>query len=256
MIKLGREKAVRVSDVMSTNLIVLDVHMSLGEAAAVLSEHRISGAPVVSGSAKPLGIVSRADLLDPRHQGAQTTVADAMTRVLYAVRPTDPVMAGICDDLVAETADLVALVETLTTDAWAQPTPAAGWSINDTIAHLAFFDGTASLAATDPAAFPAHVAALLAQPDTHQLVLETLEHRCDRALLRFFSHERERMVWIGARRMHFDGICSDDRVARRGLSPRPHRRDAQLDASTRESGEGARSSAERSPRCGGAPGRA
>ena len=95
MIKLGREKAVRVSDVMSTNLIVLDVHMSLGEAAAVLSEHRISGAPVVSGSAKPLGIVSRADLLDPRHQGAQTTVADAMTRVLYAVRPTDPVMAAV-----------------------------------------------------------------------------------------------------------------------------------------------------------------
>ena len=82
MIKLGREKTVRVSDVMSTNLIVLDVHMSFGEAAVVLSEHRISGAPVVSGSAKPIGIVTRADLLDPRHHGAQTTVADAMTRAL------------------------------------------------------------------------------------------------------------------------------------------------------------------------------
>jgi len=95
MIKLGREKTVRVSDVMSTNLIVLDVHMTLGEAAAVLSEHRISGAPVVSGSAKPLGIVSRADLLDPRHQASGTTVDAAMTRVLYAVRPTDPVMAAV-----------------------------------------------------------------------------------------------------------------------------------------------------------------
>lgn len=95
MIKLGRERTVRVSDVMSTNLIVLDVHMSLGEAAAVLSEHRISGAPVVSGSAKPLGIVSHADLLDPRHQGDRTTVEAAMTRVLYAVRPTDPVMAAV-----------------------------------------------------------------------------------------------------------------------------------------------------------------
>lgn len=95
MIKLGRERTARVSDVMSTNLIVVDVHMSLGEAAAVLSEHRISGAPVVSGSAKPLGIVTRADLLDPRHQGAQTTVADAMTRVLYAVRPTDSIMAAV-----------------------------------------------------------------------------------------------------------------------------------------------------------------
>jgi CBS domain-containing protein len=95
MIKLGRERTVRVSDVMSTNLIVLDVHMRLGEAAAVLSERRISGAPVVSGSAKPLGIVSRADLLDPRHQGNETTVEAAMTRVLYAVRPTDPLMAAV-----------------------------------------------------------------------------------------------------------------------------------------------------------------
>jgi CBS domain-containing protein len=80
MIKLAREKTVRVSDVMSTNLIVLDVHMSLGEAAAVLSEHRISGAPVVSGSAKPLGVVSRrrgrAALqdrhLDGRHAGSRS----------------------------------------------------------------------------------------------------------------------------------------------------------------------------------------
>ena len=95
MIKLGREKTVRVSDVMTTNLVVLDVHLTLGEAAAVLAEHRISGAPVVSGSAKPLGIVSRADLLDPRHQGSETTVEAAMTRVLYAVRPTDPVMAAV-----------------------------------------------------------------------------------------------------------------------------------------------------------------
>ncbi len=83
MIKLGREKTVKVSDAMSTNLIVLDVNMSLGEAA------------VVSGSARPLGIVSRADLLDPRHQGAETTVAEAMTRVLYAVRPADSVMAAV-----------------------------------------------------------------------------------------------------------------------------------------------------------------
>jgi CBS domain-containing protein len=95
MIKLGRERSVRVADVMSTNLVVLDVRMLLGEAAAVLAEHRISGAPVVSGSAKPLGIVSRADLLDPRHQGDGITVEAAMTRVLYAVRPTDPVMAAV-----------------------------------------------------------------------------------------------------------------------------------------------------------------
>lgn len=95
MIKLGRERTVRVADVMSTNLIVLDVHMSLGEAAAVLSDRRISGAPVVSGSAKPLGIVSRADLLDRRHQGEEASVEAAMTRVLYAVRPTDPLVAAV-----------------------------------------------------------------------------------------------------------------------------------------------------------------
>ena len=93
MIKLGREKTVRVADVMSRTLVVLDVDMNPAEAAAVLTLHRISGAPVVSGSAKPLGIVTRADLLDPRHQG-ETSLATVMTRVLYAVRKTDSAMAA------------------------------------------------------------------------------------------------------------------------------------------------------------------
>jgi CBS-domain-containing membrane protein len=95
MIKLGRETTVRVGDVMSPRLITVDVSMSPREAAAALAEHRISGAPVVSGSANLVGIVSRADLIDPRHQSGEATLADVMTRVLYAVRTTDPVMAAV-----------------------------------------------------------------------------------------------------------------------------------------------------------------
>jgi CBS-domain-containing membrane protein len=94
MIKLGREKTLRVRDVMSASLFVIEVGMSPAEAAAVLAAHRISGAPVVSGSARPLGIVTRSDLLDPRHQ-AEPTVATVMTRVLYAVRATDPAIAAV-----------------------------------------------------------------------------------------------------------------------------------------------------------------
>lgn len=95
MVKLGRERAVRVADVMTKALVVLDVRMTLAVAAGILAERRISGAPVVSPKGRPLGVVTRADLLDPRHQGPETTVETAMTRVLYAVKEGDPVMVAV-----------------------------------------------------------------------------------------------------------------------------------------------------------------
>jgi predicted transcriptional regulator len=95
MIKLAREKTARVEDVMSKDVVILDVRMTVEVASNVLAERRIGGAPVVGPSGKPVGIVSRADLLDPRHRGPQATVADAMTRVLYAVRPSDALLAAV-----------------------------------------------------------------------------------------------------------------------------------------------------------------
>ncbi|MDT3440188.1 TIGR03084 family metal-binding protein [Pseudofrankia sp. BMG5.37] len=62
---------------------------------------------------------------------------------------------ALCDDLTAETVDLLALLEPLDEDAWLTPTPAAGWNIRDQVTHLAYFDEATALAATDPEAFAA-----------------------------------------------------------------------------------------------------
>lgn len=95
MIKIARERALLVRDVMTTEVFVILAGTLATTAAALLTERRVSGAPVVSTHGKPVGIVSRADLLDPRHHFEGARVEDAMTRVLYAVRPTDPLLAAV-----------------------------------------------------------------------------------------------------------------------------------------------------------------
>jgi uncharacterized protein (TIGR03084 family) len=74
--------------------------------------------------------------------------------------PTD--IAPILTDLRAEHADLDAMVTgaDLTT-----PTPAAGWTIGDTLAHLWFFDRDATTALTDPERFVAGLDAIAKDPE-------------------------------------------------------------------------------------------
>jgi uncharacterized protein (TIGR03084 family) len=62
-------------------------------------------------------------------------------------------MAALVADLAAESADLTRMLVPLAPSDWELPTPAAGWAIRDQVSHLAFFDETATLAATDPARF-------------------------------------------------------------------------------------------------------
>jgi len=56
-------------------------------------------------------------------------------------------------DLGAESAELDLLVGGLAGDGWAMPTPAEWWTIAHQIAHLAWTDEAATLAATDPPGF-------------------------------------------------------------------------------------------------------
>jgi uncharacterized protein (TIGR03084 family) len=60
-------------------------------------------------------------------------------------------------DLVAEQESLDSLVASITDDQWHLDTPSLGWDVADQIGHLAFFDGTAAVAMTDPEAFRASV---------------------------------------------------------------------------------------------------
>jgi len=71
-------------------------------------------------------------------------------------------LAPLIEDLAAETAVLDALLADLSPAQWRLATPAAGWSIADQVSHLAFFDETALLAATDPDRFRRAAAELLA----------------------------------------------------------------------------------------------
>jgi uncharacterized protein (TIGR03084 family) len=72
-------------------------------------------------------------------------------------------MAALVADLAAESADLTAMLAPLAPADWERPTPAAGWAIRDQVSHLAFFDETAALAATDPDRFRREAEQLMAR---------------------------------------------------------------------------------------------
>ena len=74
----------------------------------------------------------------------------------------DTTYSALLDDLVAEEADLDALVAPLDEAGWRTPTPAAGWDVRDSVAHLAYSEDLASAAALDRAAFDARLAELAA----------------------------------------------------------------------------------------------
>jgi uncharacterized protein (TIGR03084 family) len=64
-------------------------------------------------------------------------------------------------DLQAEQSALDRIVAPLNPTAWLLPTPSAGWSVADQIGHLAYFDGSAAQAITDPEGFAGEVRALV-----------------------------------------------------------------------------------------------
>ncbi|WP_320067749.1 TIGR03084 family metal-binding protein [Micromonospora sp. RTGN7] len=75
-------------------------------------------------------------------------------------------------DLTDESAQLDDLVGALPPDDWARSTPAPGWTVGHQIAHLAWTDHVALLAATDPDAF---LASVTSAPDPTRLVEDGAE---------------------------------------------------------------------------------
>ncbi|HEX2175623.1 MAG TPA: TIGR03084 family metal-binding protein [Nocardioidaceae bacterium] len=71
----------------------------------------------------------------------------------------------VIDDLAAETAEIDAMVARLDAAGWRTATPAKGWTVAHQIAHLAWTDEAALLAATDPDAFGRHLHEALADPE-------------------------------------------------------------------------------------------
>jgi uncharacterized protein (TIGR03084 family) len=76
-------------------------------------------------------------------------------------------LPGLLEDLEAESADLDARVAPLDARDWSRVTPAPGWTIGHQIAHLAWTDQAALLAASDEVAFYAAVAESLGDDPEH-----------------------------------------------------------------------------------------
>ena len=73
-------------------------------------------------------------------------------------------LSDVLADLAAESDELDRLVAELPAENWSTPTPSPGWSIAHQIAHLAWTDRAAELAATDPDGFAGHLQEALADP--------------------------------------------------------------------------------------------
>lgn len=65
-------------------------------------------------------------------------------------------VSEVLDDLIDEQEALDRIVAELDDEQFATPTPSPRWSVADQLGHLAFFDTTAALAISDPAAFGDH----------------------------------------------------------------------------------------------------
>ena len=93
----------RVRDVMRTDPVTVQRDTPAQEIARLMSHHRVSAVPVITGVSKVVGVVSEADLLQSktdRHQfpGARShsgdTAADLMTAPAITIQPDAPLAAA------------------------------------------------------------------------------------------------------------------------------------------------------------------
>lgn len=87
----ARERAalrIPVRLVMTTNVVTTSDNADLHEAARLLSEHRISGMPVVDDQNRVIGVISEADLLMLAGMQAGHTFRDILHRILREPVPS------------------------------------------------------------------------------------------------------------------------------------------------------------------------
>jgi CBS domain-containing protein len=80
------------ADLMMPNPMSIRADATVREATAVLTDHGYSAAPVIDEAGRPLGVVSRADILVHERQrpAEEALVQDIMTPAVFSVEPQTP----------------------------------------------------------------------------------------------------------------------------------------------------------------------
>ena len=100
---IERLLGLRVSDVMSSNVVQVNQDDRMSEAAAILDRHDVSGAPVVDDQGRCVGILSSSDFVlrsanavDQTVEGQEVLhkdhVSDHMSEVVESVSPDSSIM--------------------------------------------------------------------------------------------------------------------------------------------------------------------
>jgi CBS domain-containing protein len=99
------KRPVLVGEIMTCNPVSIDHRATVAEAAAFLSKKDISAAPVIDEAGRPMGVVSRTDIVRHLADSASSCtgagdvpVEQVMNPEVYFVRPDTPVSIAI-DDL-------------------------------------------------------------------------------------------------------------------------------------------------------------
>jgi uncharacterized protein (TIGR03084 family) len=108
-----------------------------------------------------------------------------------------PDLDSLIEDLAAESAELDVIV----TDpaVLRAPTPAAGWTVGDTMGHLWFFDREATLALAAPDRFIAGLDAIMADPDGYFATSLDAARALGDELLATWREQRQLMVGAARR---------------------------------------------------------
>jgi uncharacterized protein (TIGR03084 family) len=148
------------------------------------------------------------------------TVVRRLTRPnVGAMTTSPPTTASIRDDLVAEQDALDEVVSSLTDEQWDTPTASDRWNVTDQIAHLTYFDETASWAVSDPERFTASIDGL-AEVFASDAPTDTMD-RLTLGALRQLEPPELLEAWRTNRRVLADAAASladDDRIVWYGPS--------------------------------------
>ncbi len=91
-------RMLKVSDIMTPGVFVLDQDTAADEAAWGLTRRHIGGAPVRDKAGEIVGVLSKSDLVDPQPQQwikGQATVGDLMTPAVSSVYADDPASVAV-----------------------------------------------------------------------------------------------------------------------------------------------------------------